>query len=221
MRSISAATDAAQSAETALPNGAGGPAAGRNARARDWFVPRQRLADAPHRERNRLAHVAGDHAQVRVFLEHAREHRGGDHLVLAEGAEPADGLHRGVVAAVVEVRHVGGEPAADARDVPAAVALGVGEEPVGVILVEMGAPRIGRVGVGESGNCHLGDSGSSLATGAGSIGIEWMRAERSARAIAIEERPDRFARLEEEFGPVVLRGDATEISVLTELAPTD
>ena len=30
----------------------------------------------------------------------------------------------------------------------------------------------------------------------------------------IEQRPDRFARLEEEFGPVVLRGDATEISVL-------
>jgi trk system potassium uptake protein TrkA len=30
----------------------------------------------------------------------------------------------------------------------------------------------------------------------------------------IEQRPDRFARLEEEFGPVVMRGDATEISVL-------
>ena len=26
----------------------------------------------------------------------------------------------------------------------------------------------------------------------------------------IEQRPDRFARLEEEFGPVVMRGDATE-----------
>ncbi len=30
----------------------------------------------------------------------------------------------------------------------------------------------------------------------------------------VEQRPDRFARLEEEFGPVVIRGDATEISVL-------
>ena len=30
----------------------------------------------------------------------------------------------------------------------------------------------------------------------------------------IEQRPDRFARLEEEFGPVVIRGDATEIAVL-------
>lgn len=31
--------------------------------------------------------------------------------------------------------------------------------------------------------------------GAGSIGIEWMRADRSARAIAIEERPDRAERI--------------------------
>jgi trk system potassium uptake protein len=30
----------------------------------------------------------------------------------------------------------------------------------------------------------------------------------------IEQRPDRFARLEEEFGPAVIRGDATEIAVL-------
>ena len=30
----------------------------------------------------------------------------------------------------------------------------------------------------------------------------------------IEQRPDRFARLEEEFGPTVIRGDATEIAVL-------
>ena len=30
----------------------------------------------------------------------------------------------------------------------------------------------------------------------------------------IEQRPDRFARLEEEFGPAVIRGDATEIGVL-------
>jgi trk system potassium uptake protein TrkA len=30
----------------------------------------------------------------------------------------------------------------------------------------------------------------------------------------IEQRQDRFARLEEEFGPVVMRGDATEIRVL-------
>ena len=30
----------------------------------------------------------------------------------------------------------------------------------------------------------------------------------------IEQRLDRFTRLEEEFGPVVMRGDATEISVL-------
>lgn len=31
--------------------------------------------------------------------------------------------------------------------------------------------------------------------GAGSIGIEWMRAERSARAVSIEERPERAARI--------------------------
>ncbi len=31
--------------------------------------------------------------------------------------------------------------------------------------------------------------------GAGSIGIEWMRTERSARAVAIEERPDRADRI--------------------------
>jgi trk/ktr system potassium uptake protein len=30
----------------------------------------------------------------------------------------------------------------------------------------------------------------------------------------IEQRPDRFARLEEEFGPAVIRGDATELAVL-------
>jgi len=30
----------------------------------------------------------------------------------------------------------------------------------------------------------------------------------------IEQRPDRFSRLEEEFGPAVIRGDATEIAVL-------
>jgi len=30
----------------------------------------------------------------------------------------------------------------------------------------------------------------------------------------IEQRPDRFARLEDEFGPAVIRGDATEIAVL-------
>ena len=30
----------------------------------------------------------------------------------------------------------------------------------------------------------------------------------------IEQRPNRFARLEEEFGPAAMRGDATEISVL-------
>ena len=30
----------------------------------------------------------------------------------------------------------------------------------------------------------------------------------------VEERPQAFARLEQEFGPVVIRGDATEISVL-------
>ncbi len=31
--------------------------------------------------------------------------------------------------------------------------------------------------------------------GAGSIGIEWLRAERAARAVAIEERPERSARI--------------------------
>lgn len=51
--------------------------------------------------------------------------------------------------------------------------------------------------------------------GAGSIGIEWMRAERSARAIAIEERPDRADRI---VGNATALG-VPDLHVITGAAP--
>ena len=55
-----------------------------------------------------------------------------------------------------------------------------------------------------------------IVAGGGKVGANVTRSliEMGHEITLIEERPDRFARLEEEFGPVVLRGDATEISVL-------
>ena len=55
-----------------------------------------------------------------------------------------------------------------------------------------------------------------IVAGGGKVGANVTRSliEMGHEITLIEERPDRFARLEEEFGTVVLRGDATEISVL-------
>ena len=55
-----------------------------------------------------------------------------------------------------------------------------------------------------------------IVAGGGKVGANVTRSliEMGHEVTLIEERQDRFARLEEEFGPVVLRGDATEISVL-------
>ncbi|HSF61509.1 MAG TPA: NAD-binding protein [Gaiellaceae bacterium] len=55
-----------------------------------------------------------------------------------------------------------------------------------------------------------------LVAGGGKVGSNVARSllEMGHEVTLIEQRPDRFARLEEEFGPVVMRGDATEISVL-------
>ncbi len=55
-----------------------------------------------------------------------------------------------------------------------------------------------------------------IVAGGGKVGANVTRSlvEMGHELTMIEQRPDRFARLEEEFGPVVLRGDATEISVL-------
>ena len=55
-----------------------------------------------------------------------------------------------------------------------------------------------------------------IVAGGGKVGANVTRSliEMGHEITLVEERPDRFARLEEEFGPVVLRGDATEISVL-------
>ena len=55
-----------------------------------------------------------------------------------------------------------------------------------------------------------------IVAGGGKVGANVTRSlvEMGHEITLIEERPDRFARLEEEFGPAVLRGDATEISVL-------
>ncbi len=52
--------------------------------------------------------------------------------------------------------------------------------------------------------------------GGGKVGANVTRSllEMGHEVTLIEQRPDRFARLEGEFGPVVIRGDATEISVL-------
>ena len=55
-----------------------------------------------------------------------------------------------------------------------------------------------------------------IVAGGGKVGSNVTRSlvEMGHEVTLIEQRPDRFARLEEEFGPVALRGDATEISVL-------
>jgi trk system potassium uptake protein TrkA len=55
-----------------------------------------------------------------------------------------------------------------------------------------------------------------IVAGGGKVGSNVTRSllEMGHEVTLIEQRPDRFARLEEEFGPTVLRGDATEISVL-------
>ena len=55
-----------------------------------------------------------------------------------------------------------------------------------------------------------------IVAGGGKVGSNSTRSllEMGHEVTLIEQRPDRFARLEEEFGPVVMRGDATEISVL-------
>jgi trk system potassium uptake protein len=55
-----------------------------------------------------------------------------------------------------------------------------------------------------------------IVAGGGKVGANVTRSllEMGHEVTMIEQRPDRFARLEEEFGPVVMRGDATEISVL-------
>jgi trk system potassium uptake protein len=55
-----------------------------------------------------------------------------------------------------------------------------------------------------------------VVAGGGKVGANSTRSllEMGHEVTMIEQRPDRFARLEEEFGPVVIRGDATEISVL-------
>ena len=55
-----------------------------------------------------------------------------------------------------------------------------------------------------------------VVAGGGKVGSNVTRSllELGHEVTMIEQRPDRFALLEEEFGPVVMRGDATEISVL-------
>ncbi len=55
-----------------------------------------------------------------------------------------------------------------------------------------------------------------VVAGGGKVGANVARSllEMGHEVTLIEQRADRFARLEEEFGPVVLRGDATEISML-------
>ena len=55
-----------------------------------------------------------------------------------------------------------------------------------------------------------------VVAGGGKVGSNVTRSllDLGHEVTMIEQRPDRFARLEEEFGPVVIRGDATEIAVL-------
>jgi trk/ktr system potassium uptake protein len=55
-----------------------------------------------------------------------------------------------------------------------------------------------------------------IVAGGGKVGANSTRSllEMGHEVTMIEQRPERFARLEEEFGPVVMRGDATEIIVL-------
>jgi trk system potassium uptake protein TrkA len=56
----------------------------------------------------------------------------------------------------------------------------------------------------------------AIVAGGGKVGANVTRSlvEMGHEVTLIEQRPDRFAKLEEEFGPVVIRGDATEINVL-------
>jgi hypothetical protein len=55
-----------------------------------------------------------------------------------------------------------------------------------------------------------------VVAGGGKVGSNSARTllQMGHEVTMIEQRPDRFALLEEEFGPAVLRGDATEIYVL-------
>ena len=55
-----------------------------------------------------------------------------------------------------------------------------------------------------------------VVAGGGKVGSNVTRTllEMGHEVTLIEQRADRFARLEEEFGPTVIRGDATEIGVL-------
>jgi trk system potassium uptake protein TrkA len=55
-----------------------------------------------------------------------------------------------------------------------------------------------------------------LVAGGGKVGSNVTRSllAMGHEVTMIEQRPDRFALLEEELGPVVIRGDATEIAVL-------
>ena len=55
-----------------------------------------------------------------------------------------------------------------------------------------------------------------IVAGGGKVGANLARSllEMGHEVTLVEERPQRFARLEQEFGPVVVRGDATEINVL-------
>jgi trk system potassium uptake protein TrkA len=56
----------------------------------------------------------------------------------------------------------------------------------------------------------------AIVAGGGKVGSNVTRSllELGHEVTLIEQRADRFAKLEEEFGPAVIRGDATEISVL-------
>jgi trk system potassium uptake protein TrkA len=55
-----------------------------------------------------------------------------------------------------------------------------------------------------------------IVAGGGKVGANVTRSllERDHEVTLIEQRPERFLRLEREFGPIALRGDATEIGVL-------
>ena len=55
-----------------------------------------------------------------------------------------------------------------------------------------------------------------VVAGGGKVGSNVTRSllEMGHEVTMVEQRPDRFAALEAEFGPVVMRGDATEISTL-------
>lgn len=55
-----------------------------------------------------------------------------------------------------------------------------------------------------------------IVAGGGKVGANVARTlrEMDHEVTLIEQRPDRFTRLDDEFGPIVVRGDATEIAVL-------